>query len=381
MIFFYFKYIQDPQKPPKWENEIYDATKEKSRIMGLDPRTKKAVGSEDGLYLNIFTKNISPVKSGYPVMVYIHGGAYYGGNSLLETYSPDYLLMSDVVVVTFNYRVGPLGFLYLNDPNLNVPGNAGLKDQLMVLKFVRDNIKFFGGDPNNVTLFGHSAGGCSVSHHCISESSKGLFHRAIIMSGCVMNQWALTPYRDWSLRLAKAIGYSSDNIGSDEDEKSLLEFLQNVDPVKMIEVQRSLIRPDEFGKIAFPFAPHIEPYTSSNTFISQRPIDIIRSAWSNEIDILIGGTCDEGLMYLETLKEMPHLVKVFQLKDTVPTDIANLSSDDPIRLEFAEKLRDIYFSIDVENDSWPSKDELAFCMVFNVIFFIVDSYFNIQNDF
>lgn len=327
--------------------------------MGLDAVTKKAVGSEDGLYMNIFTKNTNPHKLS-PVMVYIHGGAFYGGSSRLEIYSPDYLLMSDIVVVTFNYRVGPLGFLYLNDPELDTPGNAGLKDQLMVLKFVRDNIKNFGGDPNNVTLFGHSAGGCSVSWHCVSEKSRGLFHRGIIMSGCVMNQWALTPQRDWAMRLAKALGYSDSN----EDEKSLLQFLQNADPVKMIEVQRTLIRADELGKISFAFAPHIEPYTSSNTLIPQPPIDLIRSAWSNEIDILIGGTCDEGLMFLETLREMPSLL-TNQPKNIVLPEITNLSYDDPIRMRFVEKLREIYYpsSSSEEVNLSVSANELAFCKV------------------
>lgn len=327
--------------------------------------------------MNIFTKSTEKGKLN-PVMVYIHGGAFWGGGSHLDTYSPDYLMMGDIVLVTFNYRVGPLGFLYLNDPDLEVPGNAGLKDQQMVLKFVRENIKNFGGDADNVTLFGHSAGGCSVSWHCASESSKGLFHRAIIMSGCVLNQWALTPHRDWAVRLAKAIGYT----GSDEDEKSLLEYLQKADPVKMIEVQKSLIRPEEFGKISFAFAPHIEPYTSAKTFISERPIDLLRSAWSNDIDILIGGTSDEGLMYLETLRDMPGILASFQLKNAVPVEITTLSSDDPIRLRFAEKLRETYYSSSqdsssqdgsINNDGSPSKDELAFCKVSFFFIFLLSS--------
>lgn len=333
----------------------------------MDPRTKTTIGSEDGLHLNVFTKSVDKDKL-KPVMVYIHGGAFWGGSSHLDTYSPDYLLMSDIVLVTFNYRLGPLGFLYLNDPDLEVPGNAGLKDQQMVLKFVRENIMNFGGDADNVTLFGHSAGGCSVSWHCVSESSRGLFHRAIIMSGCILNQWGLTPHRDWAARLAKAIGYA----GNEEDEKSLLEYLQKADPVKMIEVQKSLIRAEEFGKISFAFAPHIEPYTSSNTLISDRPIDLLRSAWSNEIDVLIGGTSDEGLMYLETLRSMPGLLASFQLKNVVPVEITTLSSDDPIRLRFAEKLRETYYSSSQDDsssqdgrevDGGPSNDELAFCKV------------------
>jgi carboxylesterase type B len=266
--------------------------------------------------------------------------------------------MSDVVLVTFNYRVGPHGFLYLNDKSLEAPGNAGLKDQLMVMKFVKENIKNFGGDSDNITLFGHSAGGASVSWHCVSERSKGLFHRAIIMSGCVMNQWAFTPHRDWALRLAKACGYE----GNQEDERDVLEFLQNTDPSKMVQVQRSILRPEEFGKIAFAFAPHVEPYTSNETFISRHPIDLVRSAWTNDIDILIGGTSDEGLMYLETLRDMPNLLPSLKLENLLPAEVGDLSSDDPIRLRFAEKLLQTYYSSSA-GISDPKKDELAFCKV------------------
>ncbi|KAG5677879.1 hypothetical protein PVAND_007596 [Polypedilum vanderplanki] len=341
--------FKDTQKPEPW-SEIYDAIEEKSHCLGIDSTTKTVKGSEDGLYLNIFTKNLKPNKL-YPVIVYIHGGAFLSGSSKLDIYSPDFFLMADVIVVTFNYRVGPLGFLHLNDPELNVPGNTGLKDQLMVLKFVRDNIENFGGDRNNITLVGHSAGGGSVSYHCIVEASKNLFHRAIIMSGCALNMWALTPQRDWAMRLAKILGYEES-----EEEKNILEFLQNADPVKMTEVQKKLIRPEEFGKITFAFAPHIEPYKTSETFISKRPIELIRTAWSNDIDILIGGTSDEGLMYLENIREMPALLTSLKLTNMVPVEITGLSVDDPIRLEFVEKLRQTYYS-----SSEPTKDELGFC--------------------
>jgi carboxylesterase type B len=343
-------------KPNSW-NDILDATQEKSHCYGIDSITKEVTGSEDGLYLNIFTKDVNPSKP-FPVMVYIHGGAFLGGSSALKSYSPDYFLMADVVLVTFNYRVGPLGFLHLDDPSLEVPGNAGLKDQLMALKFVKENIMNFGGDVNNITLLGHSAGGASVSWHCISDISRNLFHRAIIMSGCALNLWAFTPKRDWALRLAKAVGYDDDKNGS--NERDILEFLQKADPVKMTEVQKKLIRPDEFGKIDFAFAPHIEPYTTKNSFITTRPIDLVRKAWSNNIDILIGGTSDEGIMYLEALRAMPNLLASLKLKNMVPVDVSELSSDDPIRLNFAEKLQQAYYS---SSSSDPTKDELAFCTV------------------
>lgn len=344
--------FKDPQKPSPW-NEVLQACEEKSGCLSIDEFQKSLVGSEDCLYLNIFTKDVRP-KNPYPVIVYIHGGAFRSGSSSLSLYKPDYLLMADVLVVTFNYRVGPLGFLYLDDSKLNVPGNAGLKDQLMTLNFVKDNIKSFGGDPDNITLMGHSAGGGSVSWHCLSDISRNLFARAIIMSGSALNTWAITPKREWALRLAKALGYD----GNDCDEGYILDFLQNADPVKMIEEQKRLIRPEESGKITFPFAPHIEPYVTSNTFIAKHPIDLVKTAWSNEIDILIGGTSDEGLMYLQVIREIPNFLASLKLKNMVPEDVTELSDDDPIRLHFAEKLQQTYYSSSCRDST---KDELAFC--------------------
>lgn len=84
------------------------------------------------------------------MLFYIHGGGFYSGSGSTELLGPDFLLMADVVVVTINYRLGALGFLNLKDKELNVPGNAGLKDQLLAMKFVKSNIRNFGGDPNNI---------------------------------------------------------------------------------------------------------------------------------------------------------------------------------------------------------------------------------------
>lgn len=300
--------------------------------------------------LNIFSKNLRPNKL-QPVLCYIHGGAYQSGSSTPRIYSPDYLLMADVVVVTINYRLGALGFLSLQDETLDVPGNAGLKDQRMALKFIKNNIQNFGGDPENVCLFGQSAGGSSVSWHCVSEGSKGLFKRAIIMSGCVLNFWSLTPQSDWASRLARKLGYCGK-----EDEREILDFLRKADPVKIVEQQSTLLKNDE--KVAFAFAPHIEHYENDNTFILKKPIELLRSAWSNDIDLLIGGTSDEGIMYLENLRDNPSILANFKLHSAVPQEIG-ANPNNPEIIEFVESLKRIYYSS--SND--PTKDEMAFCKV------------------
>jgi para-nitrobenzyl esterase len=118
--------------------------------------------------------------TGAPVMVWIHGGGFMFGAGHLPTYWGHELAKKGVVLVTFNYRVGPLGFLA--HPAIG-GGNWGLMDQQAALRWVQDNISEFGGDPDNVTIFGESAGGVSVCTHLIMTGAEGLFHRAIMESG------------------------------------------------------------------------------------------------------------------------------------------------------------------------------------------------------
>ncbi|CAN8023305.1 unnamed protein product [Ixodes persulcatus] len=134
--------------------------------------------SEDCLYLNVWTSSTRQPK---PVIVWIYGGFAFGSSyqswyngSLLST-------MYDVVVVTFNYRLGIFGFLDAGASD--APGNVGLRDQRLALQWVRENIHAFGGHPTRVTIFGESAGSYSVHAHIISPLSRGLFHRPIMMSG------------------------------------------------------------------------------------------------------------------------------------------------------------------------------------------------------
>lgn len=142
--------------------------------------TGLAAGSEDCLYLNVY----APVDgTDLPVMVWMHGGAFILGNGGGE-YDPTRLVEKDVIVVTLNYRLGLLGFLA--HPGLEHDGgNFGLMDQQEALRWVKNNIADFGGDPDNVTIFGESAGGHSVLSHIVSPRAQqeGLFSKAIIQSG------------------------------------------------------------------------------------------------------------------------------------------------------------------------------------------------------
>lgn len=145
--------------------------------------------NEDCLFLNVFTPATG---ENLPVMVWIHGGAYIFGNGG-SSYNPSRLVPEGVILVTLNYRLGALGFMAHpmltaedNAGNGELPGesgNYGLMDQQLALEWIQDNIASFGGNPDNVTIFGESAGGHSVLSHLAIPSSEGLFHKAIVQSG------------------------------------------------------------------------------------------------------------------------------------------------------------------------------------------------------
>jgi cholinesterase len=147
--------FRDAQPPEKW-TEVLDATREPSSYVTVSIMDMtKVTGREDASIINVYTHDVSPVKP-KAVLVWIHGGGFQAGSSCTDSYGPDYILQKDVILVSFNYRCGVFGFLSLDDPELNIPGNAGLKDQTFALKWVQRNIKNFGGDPGNVTIFGES---------------------------------------------------------------------------------------------------------------------------------------------------------------------------------------------------------------------------------
>ncbi|HSW40262.1 MAG TPA: carboxylesterase family protein, partial [Acidobacteriota bacterium] len=141
--------------------------------------------SEDCLYLNVWTPAKKPGEK-IPVIFWIHGGGFSGGSTSTPMYDGSGFAKKGVVLVSVAYRVGPFGFLAhpeLSRESGMGSGNYGLEDMIAGLKWVRENISRFGGDHANVTIFGHSAGGMAVSMLAASPATKGLFHRAICMSG------------------------------------------------------------------------------------------------------------------------------------------------------------------------------------------------------
>ncbi|GFN80691.1 carboxylic ester hydrolase [Plakobranchus ocellatus] len=194
--------------------------------------------SEDCLHLNIFTPpDASPARS-KKVMVWIHGGGFLLGEA--SSYIPSRMVTDkDVIVVTIQYRLAAFGFLSSGDEAL--PGNLGLHDQVLALRWVKDNIALFGGDRDDVTIFGESAGAASVAALSLSPASKGLFTKGIMQSGTILSPWALiTKPQDSFYKHAKDTGcfpwiYSPwDRIGY---HKSIVECLKKKTPEEILAAQ------------------------------------------------------------------------------------------------------------------------------------------------
>lgn len=184
-------------------------------------------GSEDCLYINVYTPPVDEVKSKkLPVMVWFHGGGWECGSGISEYYGPDHLLEKDIVYVSGNFRLGPLGFL--STETLDCPGNNGMKDQVEILKWVKENIARFGGDPDNVTIFGESAGGASVTYHMMSKLSKGLFHKGIAQSGTYHNPWAQPAHKGVAAKRAFKLAKLLHCENSESNWKRMLDCMRKL---------------------------------------------------------------------------------------------------------------------------------------------------------
>jgi para-nitrobenzyl esterase len=178
-----------PQPAPAWQG-VRPATAYASDCMQKPfPSDAAPLGTppaEDCLYINVWKPDSA--KTGLPVVLWIYGGGFVNGGSSPPTYAGDALARKGVMVVSFNYRLARFGTfahpqLSAQDADDGLLGNYGTLDQIAALKWVRDNIAGFGGDPANVTVIGESAGGMSVHQLLTSPLSQGLFQRAVIMSG------------------------------------------------------------------------------------------------------------------------------------------------------------------------------------------------------
>lgn len=228
------------------------------------------VGKEDCLFLNVWR----PVGEKLPVMVFIHGGAFVIGGGSWGIYDGDLLSQEGVIVVTINYRLGPLGFFaYPAGVTDGVAGNQGILDQIAALRWVQENIAAFGGDPRNVTIFGESAGGMSVCTLLASPEARGLFHAAILESG------GCKAVAELPVGYAHAASYAADTgCAGAADPLACMRGLTGED----------LIEKMHFDIILSALEPHVD-----GKAVPQIPLDQIRGGTFNKVPLLAGSNANE----------------------------------------------------------------------------------------
>ncbi|KAF2902141.1 hypothetical protein ILUMI_04049 [Ignelater luminosus] len=261
-------------------------------------------GDEDCLYLNVYTPQTTyPADKLLPVMIFLHGGGYLAGDGSRSSYDPSILMDKDIVLVIPNYRLGLLGFLSTGDEIS--PGNYGLKDQNLAIKWVKDNIKHFGGDPDSITLFGQSAGGSSAHFHMLSPLSKHLINRVICESGTAFSRWALAP-NDQGTRYARKLARHFNC--SVQTSFEMIECLRRVDAYELTK------RQDLFYEWSFhpmmPFKPVIEP-NIEGAFLSEHPMDTVKNGRAGNVTFMTGITTDEGAFVSPSLYNTPGLLEDF----------------------------------------------------------------------
>ncbi|WP_431957374.1 carboxylesterase/lipase family protein [Nocardia lijiangensis] len=271
----------------------------------IGPRTYQPT-SEDSLTLNV-TVPAAPSAGPRPVLVFIHGGGYLIGTSALTLYSGSRLaLRGDAVVVSLNYRLGAFGYVDFSGfgtPQRPFDSNLGLRDQVAALEWVRRNIAAFGGDPDNVTIFGESAGAHAVLALLATPAARGLFHRGIAQS----------PPADWALNAADAATFARrclDALGADPADaaRALIEAPAN-DIRRAVDRTSRAVLSERPG--LFPICPVID-----GEYLPHSPVDAIADGVAHRVPLIIGTNREEGALFARFADMLPtnpaRLHKIFE---------------------------------------------------------------------
>ncbi|MDA1004240.1 MAG: carboxylesterase/lipase family protein [Chloroflexi bacterium] len=279
-----------PRPAVRWDGvraaTAFSATAPQIRAPGGILPRQDELQSEDCLYLNVWTPGLDDERR--PVMVWIHGGAFTGGSGSSAWYRGAALAARGiVVVVTINYRLGALGFLYepffADEPD-HAASNFGMLDQVAALDWVRSEIAHFGGDPDDVTIFGESAGGMSVGALMGSPLAAGRFAKAIPQSGAGHN--AFTTHEAMATAMAFA-----EALGTEHLDPAALRALP-VERVLEAQQQTQLAMAQRIRGLGMPFQPVVDGH-----FLETRPIDAIRAGSAAGVATLIGTCADEWKLF------------------------------------------------------------------------------------
>ena len=363
--------FQPPKPAQSWKPSVYDATSfrkvciQKRELFEeafkkVIPNFEKSNYGEDCLYLNVYAPaqndSLNP-STKYPVMVYIHGGGFVVGSAIVN----DGLGLSTygVVVVTIQYRLGPFGFLSTGDSA--APGNYGMLDQVQALKWVKENIKNFGGDPNKITIFGLSAGGASVSLHLLSRLSANLFHRAISESGVYLSPWAVASpqvAKSRTVQLGKKTGCE------------FKELDKLVDCLKKKDAWNITLSGGDL------WSPVVDKTAGENAFLLDMPHNLAKAGEFKKAPYMVGFMPNEGALFLPQLQNMTLNLILFRATMKVYASTGFDADKDKERIQMVQDALEFQYTpwgetadplklrqgvVDLTGDSWFVAPSVQVC--------------------
>lgn len=328
-ILIFVLYFQAPLPPPTWMDPLEAVSQNiacpqaELPIPGLPELNQQ----ENCLITSVYVPDTQ--ENNLPVVVYVHGGAFQLGAG--DWIKPTKLVAeNNIISVTFNYRLGTHGFLCLGTED--VPGNAGMKDQVAALRWVKKNIASFGGNPNDVTIQGSSAGSAAVDLLMLSKSAEGLFDKVIPESGASIAPWTIQsdPLEN-AKRNAKYLNFTN------VDDIYALEHFYKTASFKQITSLPFFHNPDSiFGP-----SPCVERPTGADIFLDKSPVDILKSGNYRKVPLLYGFANMEGLLRIDIFDSFKYKMNE-EFSDFLPADLKFESRKQ--KQDVAKQAKKFYFS-------------------------------------
>ncbi|XP_049878154.1 esterase FE4-like [Pectinophora gossypiella] len=321
-----------PLPPTPWK-DVFIADNERiachqTYYTGEDTEEIYLAGQEDCLTLNLMVPRIANETNLVPVMVYVHSGAFSGGNGNMAKFY--YLARRDIIVIGFNFRLGALGFACLG--NEEIPGNAGMKDAVAALKWIKKNVQKFGGNPDKITLAGFSVGAAMAELLVLSKSTEGLVHQLVLESGSALSPYSIN--RDpisTATNIAISLGYNGTTL------KELTEFYLNAKSDLLAAKSLNFFLTNS----TFGYAPCIENvFENSQPFLTESPLDIMKRGDYPKLPVLTGFANMEGLSRTLKFDQWSDMMNA-NFADFLPADL--VFDNEKTKNDVIKKIKEIYF--------------------------------------
>ncbi|XP_022913662.2 juvenile hormone esterase-like isoform X1 [Onthophagus taurus] len=322
--------FKPPQFIDNWKG-IYDSTKEGDACLQMG-KNDTLIGSEDCLYMRVYTPKRRKNNELLPVMYYVHGGGFKEGSPNFKEYGPDIFMEKSVVLALVQYRLSVYGFLSTED--LNCPGNNGNKDQRLGLKWIKQNAKAFGGDPERITIFGHSAGSASIGILVNTPTTKGDYRAAIQQSASdIASFLQQVNARKRALKIGEEFGIITNNT------KELIEKLQKIDSKELYKKALDIGNKVPTAKGSLVFTTIIES-DHPDAIITRKPLQQLEKDEYNRVPIMLGFTSLEALTLMDFVDQIASKVKT---DSTVLIPNTLYPKDNATELKLGETIKQYYY--------------------------------------